>query len=47
MMGVVVGVITVVMVLNLYCCVRAGAMADRKMQRLCRKENQDADGESG
>ena len=47
MMGVVVGTIMVVMVFHLYCCVRIGAMADQRIERLCRKEKQDADGESG
>ncbi|WP_277406666.1 hypothetical protein [Lacrimispora xylanisolvens] len=47
MLGVVVGTIMVVMVFHLYCCVRIGAMEDRRMKRLCRKEKQDADGESG
>ena len=47
MTGVIVGVIVVVMVYSLYCCIRAGAMSDRKMRKLCRKERHDADGRSG
>lgn len=32
---------------GLYCCVRAGAVADRKMEKFRRKEKQDADSDSG
>lgn len=47
MAGIVIIGIAVVVSFCMYCCVRVGALEDRKMEELRKKEKPDADGESG
>lgn len=47
MAGIIITCIAVVVSFCMYCCVRVGALEDRRMEELRKKEKKDADGESG
>lgn len=47
MVGIVITGFAVAVSFCMYCCVRVGALEDRRMEELRKKETQGADGESG